>query len=108
MTLNYQWTRDHRPPYVQIGERAQTKNECSLYSFDAVTACVNAQNELRAKGYDGVSFIGSCNDGVSSDKSFVIDTLSNFVDVNISYTAHTKCNHNIKICVINVYLVGML
>ncbi len=94
-TASYQWTKDGISPFVQVSARPQTNNETSDFNKDVAKAMVKAESVLRKDGYQ-VSFACCANDGVSCDSKFVHETLGDFLKGNISYSAHTDTNHNVK------------
>ena len=95
-TLTYQDIEGLRKsPFFQVCGRPQTKNEASSFNEDMAAACVLAEAILRKEGYR-VSFISFAADGVSASSKSLQNMLRSFLRGEISHSAHTDTNHNMK------------
>ena len=95
-TLTYQDMEGMRKsPFFQVCGRPQTKNETSSFNKDMATACVLAEAILREEEYH-VSFISFAPDGISASSKSLQTMLRKFLLGEISHSAHTDTNHNMK------------
>ena len=94
-------------PFLAFLARPQTINEKSKFNTRCCDICCNLVHNLKtsttasgtASGTASVTycqFLGCCNDGVTSDSSFVKNTLCSFVNGDIAYVSSLDNKHILK------------